>query len=299
MKLLVILNGVSNKKKNFYSTILPALKANFEVTVKETVHSGHALQLAAESKIENFETIISAGGDGTLNQVLNGLLSKGFDSLPKLGVIPLGSGNDFAGAIGLGSDPDQIVSLLKNDRPQLTDIGKIVCHDLLNKEVTKYFINVASIGMGPATVLQMEKMPRWLGSNLRYMTAILHTFFTHKATDVKIQTDNWKWIGEARVWAMANGQSFGNKIFIAPFSKVDDGVLDAFLASNVPLLKFLVYLQQLKSKKKIIDPKIQYHQGALFTIQSSEQTAIEAEGEIQGYLPARVEILTKRISIFR
>jgi diacylglycerol kinase (ATP) len=297
LKVLVILNGVSNKKKIFYSTILPELKANFEVTVEETLHAGHAIQLAISA--QNFDAIISAGGDGTLNQVLNGLLSNGFDSLPKLGLIPLGSGNDFAGAIGLGYEVNQLVSLLKRNQPQLTDIGKLVCHDSANKEITKYFINVASIGMGPATVLQMEKMPRWLGSNLRYLAAILHTFFMHKATDLSIETDTWRWNGKVRVWAMANGQSFGNKIFIAPFSKVDDGVLDAFLASDVPLLKFLVYLQQLKSKMKVVDSKIQYHQGAVFTLHSCERTAIEAEGEIQGYLPARIEILSKRISIFR
>jgi diacylglycerol kinase (ATP) len=298
LKVFVILNGVSTKKKRFYSKILPTLKANFEVTVEETLYAGHAVQLAAVNA-QNFDTIISAGGDGTLNQVLNGLLSKSFDSLPKLGIIPLGSGNDFAGAIGLGAEVDQLVSLLKENKPLLTDIGKIVCHDSSSKEITKYFINVASTGMGPATVLQMEKMPRWLGTNLRYLAAILHTFFMHKATDLNIETDQWSWHGKARVWAMANGRSFGNKIFIAPFSKVDDGVLDAFLASNVPALKFLVYLQQLKSKKKVLDSKIQYHRGAVFTIQSSEQTAIEAEGEIQGYLPARIEILAKRISIFR
>lgn len=298
VKVLVILNGISSKKQRFYSAILPALKANFEVTVKETLHSGHAVQLAA-AHAQNFDTVISAGGDGTLNQVLNGLLSQGLDSVPNVGVIPLGSGNDFAGALGLSSKANQIVSLLKKDQPQLTDIGKVTCRDSSNNEIAKYFINVASVGMGPATVLQMEKMPQWLGGNLRYLAAILHTFFTHKATDLSIKTNGWSWNGKARVWAMANGQSFGNKIFIAPFSKVDDGLFDTFLASNLPLLKFLVYLQQLKSRKKIVDSKIHYNQGAHFTIRSSEHAAIEAEGEMQGYLPARIEILPKRVFVFR
>ncbi len=299
MKILVILNGVSRKKGKFYREILPALQTKFDCTVAETRYSGHAIQLAQECTHQNYECILSAGGDGTLNQVLNGMLSNGYKNLSKLAILPLGSGNDFAGACGLRLEAQQLISLLENNNPMSTDVGKLVCLDSSGNEVQKYFLNVASVGMGPATVERMEKFPRWMGSNFRYLAAIFHTFFTHKPTDISIKADAWSWEGKARVWAMANGQSFGNRIFIAPQSKSNDGVFDTFLAGDVPLLKFLIYLQQLKSKRKIIDPKVQYQQGRYFEMTSSEKLAIEADGEIQGYLPAKAELMPNQILIFR
>jgi len=299
VKIFVILNGVSRKKGKFYHEILPALQIKFDCTVAETRYSGHAIQLAREATHQNFECILSAGGDGTLNQVLNGMLSNGFENLPRLVILPLGSGNDFAGSCNLRLEPQQLISLLEKNNPIATDVGKIICNDLSGTQVQKYFLNVASVGMGPTTVQRMEKFPGWMGSDLRYMAAILHTFFTHQPSHLSIKTDTWSWNGKARVWAMANGQSFGNRIYIAPQSKPNDGILDTFLASDVPLLKFLIYLQQLKSKKKIVDPKIQYRQGRQFEMSSSEKLAIEADGEIQGYLSAMIELLPNQILIFR
>ncbi len=299
MKLCIILNGVSRKKAKFYREILPVLKAKHDCTIQETQFSGHAIKLAQEATQQNFDCILSAGGDGTLNQVINGMLASNSLRLPGLAILPLGSGNDFAGSCGLKEDVHQLISLLDNNAPVATDVGKIICSDSSGAQVQKYFLNVASVGMGPATVLQMEKLPRWLGSNLRYLAAILHTFFTHRPNDLNIKTNAWSWSGKARVWAMANGKSFGNRIYIAPQSKSDDGIFDTFLASDLPLLKFLIYLQQLKGKKKINDSKIQYNHGASFEFTSFQNLAIEADGEIQGYLPAKTEILTRRISVFK
>ncbi len=299
MKVCIILNGVSRKKAKFYREILPVLLAKHDCTIQETQFSGHAIKLTQEATQQNFDCILSAGGDGTLNQVINGMLASNSLGLPGLAILPLGSGNDFAGSCGLKEDVHQLISLLDMNAPIATDVGKIICSDSSGAQWQKYFINVASVGMGPATVLQMENLPRWLGSDLRYLTAILHTFFTHRPTDLSIKSDTWSWNGKARVWAMANGLSFGNRIYIAPQSKSDDGIFDTFLASNVPLLKFLIYLQQLKGKKKIEDTKIQYNRGVSFEFASSQNLAIEADGEIQGYLPAKVELLSNRVLIFR
>ena len=161
MTIAIILNGISRKKKFFYKTILPALQKEHTITVFETQYAGHATGLA-KAAANKFEVIISAGGDGTLNQVLNGMLTSGKENLPALGLIPLGSGNDFAGAVGLTPHPQQLLALLKQNNPQPTDVGFITCHHSSNEVKHHYFINVCSVGMGPATVMQMEKAPVWL-----------------------------------------------------------------------------------------------------------------------------------------
>src|SRR5271154_4739592 len=112
MKVAIILNGISRKKKFFYREILPILKQKFEVVVFETQYAQHAIDLAATACAEKFDFILAAGGDGTLNHVLNGVLKDitpmvrvdTNQSMPAIGIIPLGTGNDFAKMSGIKPD---------------------------------------------------------------------------------------------------------------------------------------------------------------------------------------------------
>lgn len=298
MNITIILNGITSKKKHFYKTILPALAAKHVVEVLETKYAGHARTLATQAAQNNFEVILSAGGDGTLHQVLNGLLDSNVKPLPTLGVIPLGSGNDFAGAINVIAQAQKLLDLLEQGGKP-TDIGLISCKDLAGENISRYFINVCSLGMGPATVRQMEKAPVWLGANGRYLISILKTFFTHKPQVVELKTATWNWRGAIRVLAIANGKSFGNRIYLAPDAKQDDGLFSLFVAGDVPLLKFLIYLQTLKRRRKVTDACVHYVMADKVEITAPETLAIEAEGEHVGYLPAIVEMKSKEISFLR
>lgn len=300
MKILIIINGISRKKNFFYREILPPLQENFEITVAETAYANHATLLASEALSRGFDCVLSAGGDGTLHQVINGVLSsKNSETLPSIGVIPLGSGNDFATACGIETSATSIIKLLKENSPKPTDVGKILCEDSQGNKIQKYFINVCSLGMGPATVQQMEKSPKWMSADLRYSTAILKTFFTHQPEKILAKSENWEFSGRVRVFAVANGKSFGNKIFIAPDAKMQDGWLNTFLASDLPLAKFLWYLQAIKRSIKITDSKIEYSKVKKVTLSSPQKVLLEAEGELVGQLPARIEILENRIKFFR
>lgn len=300
MKIIIILNGVSKKKKKFYHSILPVLSQKFSIEVFETQFANHARQLASEAVLQKADVIISAGGDGTLNQVLNGMMSVAHENtLPALGLIPLGSGNDFANSAKLTTNPIVLRELLTKDQPVPTDIGKVICQNSKREEITHYFINVCSLGMGPATVQRMEKSPTWLSADLKYLISIVQTFFSHKAEAVELQAHEWNWKGNARVVAIANGQSFGNKIYIAPGARLDDGVFSTFIAGSVPLLKFLLYLQQLKGKKKITDDQIIYSNTTKVELSSTNKVMLETEGELIGFLPAKIEMMHNQIRFFR
>jgi diacylglycerol kinase (ATP) len=300
LKIAIILNGISRKKKHFFQRILPVLQEKHAVTLFETLYAGHARELAYQIGQEKFEVIFSAGGDGTLNQVINGIADSGLtNSPPRLGLIPLGSGNDFAGTIGVTDDATQMIQLLKDNVPKPTDLGIISCRNHQGQHITRYFLNACSLGMGPVTVRQMEKMPLWMSPDLRYLYSIIKTFLTHKTHHIEFKTDSWTWEGKVRVLAIANGKSFGNRIYIAPLAKQEDGVLDIFLASDVSLVKFLLYLQQIKSARQITDSRIQYAHTTRIEITSPESVAVEAEGELIGFLPAIIEVVPRRISMLR
>lgn len=298
MNITIILNGISKKKRLFYQTILPALSTSYDVNVQETKYAGHARELSAEATKSETDVILSAGGDGTLHQVLNGMLDARRETYPILGVIPLGSGNDFAGAVGASTNTGTILDLLKHE-PKATDVGQVVCRDKQGHETTRYFINVCSLGMGPATVMQMEKMPKWLGTDLKYFASIIKTFFTFKPPQVEINSSCWQWSGRALLLAIANGKSFGNRIYVAPGAKPDDGVFNILLAANMPLLRFLPYLQKLKAKQKLSDARVKYYEESRLELTSTQRVALEAEGELVGFLPAIVETQAVKIRFLR
>jgi len=295
MRVAIILNGISRKKEKFYHQVLPALKQNLSVEVFETQFANHATQLAEDAAMKGVDIILSAGGDGTLNQVVNGILKFSVSTTPILGVIPLGSGNDFAGTMNISGKPDQLVQLLKQNKPQHIDVGKITCLDKGGKAVEKYFINVCSLGMGPATVHRLERMPRWMGPGFRYFVSVLNTFFTHPTEKFEVRTSGWTWKGSARVVTIANGKSFGNKIYIAPDAQPDDGIFSTFIATDMPLLKFLFVLQTIKLKKQVRDERVIYSTANELEITSPDPAWMEAEGELVGLLPARVEMQKAKI----
>jgi YegS/Rv2252/BmrU family lipid kinase len=300
MKVAIIINGVSRKKKFFYREVLPVLQQEAETVVFETQYAQHAIALAATARDENFDFILAAGGDGTLNQVLNGILKKpSHTKLPALGVIPLGTGNDFAKLCGIRASGQQIAELIRLGRAAPIDIGKINCCEEHGEPLNRYFLNVCSMGMGPEVVKRLMKSDRSLGPLITYLKAITETFFSHRPQQLSVRTPQWEWSGKMRVFAIANGKSFGNEMYIAPDAHPDDGMFSSFVAGDIPLLKFLMYLQKIKGKEKINDRQIFYNQCTSVEITAPEPCAIEAEGEWMGWLPMSIELLPQQINFLR
>jgi YegS/Rv2252/BmrU family lipid kinase len=298
-KLVVILNGISRKKKKFYQQIVPGLSAQLDVTVWETKHRDHAIDLGREASVLNPIGIFAAGGDGTLNQVLNGMmLNQNSDTLPPIGTIPLGTGNDFARLSHIKPTAESILEKIKiGGKP--TDVGVVNCVNEKGEQSNRYFINVASLGMGPAVVRRLFSSDRTLGPSLTYLKAITQTFFTHQPEAIEITTERWTWSGKIRVFAVANGQSFGNALYVGPDAKPDDGLFNTFRAGEIALLKFLWLLQRIKAKDKIKDSCIVYDTCTKLSLKAPQPCWIETEGELAGLLPAKIEILPGVIKFFR
>jgi diacylglycerol kinase (ATP) len=295
----IILNGISRKKKKFYRDLYPSLARKFSMEIFETQWAGHAVALAAQATKDGIPVILAAGGDGTLHQVINGVRQNTSNPPPVVGLIPLGTGNDFARTCGLYPDAIQLSSLLERNQPKPVDLGKLTCRDSQGNTATRFFVNACSIGMGPAVVQRLAKSNRTLGPTLTYWKAITATFLTHRPQEITAQAGEWQWKGKIRVLAVANGRSFGNALFIAPDARVDDGHLDLFIAGELRLWKFLLYQQALKTPKKIQDDHIHYHPLPAIALRSNGVCPIETEGELAGYLPADIEVIPRAIQFLR
>ncbi|MBX7126733.1 MAG: diacylglycerol kinase family lipid kinase [Cyclobacteriaceae bacterium] len=292
-QIAIVLNGVSRRKRHFYHSILPALQQEGRgIEVHETQHAGHATQLAEILTDNGAEVILAAGGDGTLNQVLNGvMMAKG--PKPILGIIPLGTGNDFARLFGIKAEANLLKQLISAE-PRLIDIGRISCQ----KEgivVTHYFLNVCSLGMGPRVVQLLKSSKRSLGPAMTYFKAILRAFFTHTPEPMELKSSEFEWSGRIRACCFANGTSFGNGLYIAPAARPDDGLFSLFIAGEVSLLEFLRFQAQLKRGNTIYHDRVHYETGVRFEVRSPKPMWIEAEGELAGTLPATIELDKERI----
>lgn len=294
MKITILLNGISPAKKKFYRTILPPLQRVFEVHVRETQYAGHARQLAREA---DSDIVLAAGGDGTLHEVINGVMER--PQQPVVGILPLGSGNDFARTCGLCADPQQLIDLVQARSFQPTDVGQVELYDRNGQPVTRYFINACSVGMGPQVLEILQQRSRRWGAGFNYFTAIVQTFFTYRYKQIDVKTNHHDWSGPVRVLAFANGKSFGNRLTIAPDADLSDSLFNTFIASSVSLFDFLRLQGMLKRGHRIVHAHVHYGICNSASLSSNEPVAMEADGEWAGMLPAEILIVKAKVKLLR
>jgi diacylglycerol kinase (ATP) len=302
VRVAIILNGISLKKKSFYHSFLPAFKEIFSVDVFETFSKNHAFDLAAKAVFNKYEVIIAAGGDGTVHEVVNGMLQEFSDKeFPVFSVLPLGSGNDFARSIGASLDPLSLARAIKNFQTLDADIGEIICSKEpgAGEKQSRYFINVSDVGMGPEVVNRVLQSDKRFGSAVAYYKAILLTFLSYKPPLLFAESEKWEWKGKMRTFAVANGKYFGSGLCIAPDAKLDDNIFNVFACGSVSILDFLLKSIPLKNGKRVDHTMINYMTCTNVKLSSEEPLAIEADGEVCGWLPASIRISPVKLKVLK
>lgn len=295
MKVAIILNGLSGRKKLLYSTLLPVIREQGEADVFETRSRTDAFDFAVRAVSEKYNLIIAAGGDGTIHQVVNGMLHQNLpaDQLPVLSVLPVGSGNDFARTVNIGLNAQSLRKRLTGSAT-LIDVGAVQFQKDGNVSHA-YFINVASAGMSPEVLNKMTSGKKRFGSAVAYYVAILSTFLSYRCMPVVVKTSAWQWSDTLRTLAIGNGKFFGSGLCVAPNAQPNDGVFSAFICGAVSVFDFVRYSNTLKNSRTINHPKIEYRTAQKVALTSRLPCRIEADGELLGFLPAFVEVIPGRI----
>jgi diacylglycerol kinase (ATP) len=208
-----------------------------------TVYPTHAVELARQAAEAGYELVIAAGGDGTVHEVLNGLMQAQVEQRPRLGVIPLGSGNDFAHAVGLDPKPAVALRQAFEGSPKRIDLGVFQ----IGQGRREYFDNALGIGFDTTVTIRSRKLT-WLRGFLIYLVAVLQTIIlNHEAPAMKVVTDTESWQDESILFVIGNGKREGGGFLVTPDARPDNGLLHYATIRHVSRLKMLRLLPEVMS----------------------------------------------------
>jgi diacylglycerol kinase (ATP) len=288
MKVKVIVNPYANRW---------GAKARLESLREDLIASQLPFDLAVTEgpgdgiTIEGYDAIIAAGGDGTINEVINGILRATPDgpTLP-FGIIPLGTANDFNLLAGLPPTVLEAIEVIKNGHTRQIDAGQV--ND-------RYFINNSAITMEPTVTLESLKIQR-ISGEARYLVALLRALVKLKAWRLDARWDGGQFEGPAYLLSVCNSPRTGG-FTMAPGAELDDGRLDIVLVPEVPKTTFLQLLLLLLQGKHTQRDEVLFTRMTRLSITSDPGTPVHADGEIfstsetnftYSVLPGKVTLLS-------
>jgi diacylglycerol kinase (ATP) len=187
-----------------------------------TVYPTHATELAKQAALDGYDLIISAGGDGTTHEVINGLMQVPKEQRPQIGIVPLGSGNDFAFAVGMNPEPEYAIRQIFTGNPKWVDVGKV--ED--NRGRVEYWDNALGIGFDAIVTIRSRRFTAFSGF-LIYLLAVMQTIILNgRAPHFEIKTEHNSWSDQLLLFILCNGNREGGGFHVYPPARVNDGVFN-------------------------------------------------------------------------
>jgi YegS/Rv2252/BmrU family lipid kinase len=296
VKVAFIINGLRKLKKENQELIHHCVNHNaLLVEQKVTEHSGHATELAKEYTKSKTHIIIAVGGDGTANEVINGIMYFSTDERPIFYVLANGTANDFVrGELQYFTINNFLQSLCAQKNKSI-DIGLVSINEKSN-----YFLNIADAGIGGKVVQILDSQRKYFGGKFSYFSAILRGFLWYKKPNVSIKMNDIEMNGPLLMMAVCNGKMFGDGLIIAPEAKIDDGVLNVSLFSKVSIIDYLRNLSRLKSGIKLVHEEVSYFKCQKVELKVKEgELFTETDGELFESGDVTFEIIPKAIRLLK
>lgn len=264
--------------------------------VRHTEGPGHAILLAREALEAGIRFLVAVGGDGTIHEVVNGMIADDKPVNPDavLGIVAAGTGSDFIKTFGIPALPGAAVAHLDGGNSFTIDIGKIVYTED-GREATRYFPNIAEVGLGAEVVARAARLPRWLGPTV-YLFAFWLTMRKHSVAQVKVDLVDRVYEGPMNNLVVANGQFFGGGMKIAPKAAPTDGLFDVQI-EHARKKDAIAMMPRVFKGAHLPHPDVKEAKRVRCSITSDRPLLIEADGEVLGYTPASFEVLRDLISL--
>lgn len=263
-----------------------------------TSYSGEACEATRRALLAGEACVIAVGGDGTLNEVVNGYFDQSgqpINSQAAIGLLPCGTGSDFRRSIGLKSRQEALRAIIAG-HSRLIDVAKVELTGDGDQPLSRYSINVVSFGLGGEVVKQVNSWrnvwPRWIGGHARFVVAALKALNSYRNHAVQIDCEFGSEQCEisSNFFVVANGRFAGGGMKFAPHAEFDDGLLDVVLTDQATRWDILKELPRIRFGWHLRNPKVKWLRSRSVHINSAHPLLVDVDGESAGVTPARLTI---------
>jgi len=266
----------------------------FEYALTEA--PGHAIELAKSAVDHSYPLVVSVGGDGTINEIVNGLYETGNMADVMLGIISTGTGADYIRTMGLPRDYQEACRRLLAPRRQLVDLG--IAHYRDNGQAAqRIFVNFAGLGFDAEVVKTTTQRFKALGRTASYLMGLLSTLLFYANREVTISLDGQTETMTACTIVVGNGRYGGGRMLIAPEASLDDGLLDVIIIGNISKPDLLWSLPRIYKGTHLSHPKVTMKRVAEVKIETALPASLQADGELLGETPARFQVLPAALNL--
>jgi diacylglycerol kinase (ATP) len=264
--------------------------------IRETEGPGHAAELARQALGQGIRFVVAVGGDGTVQEVVNGMLD---DDRPVvedavLGVVAAGSGSDFIRTFGLPGDAARAVRHLEGDRLYRIDVIRAEYRDGEDRAM-RYVPNIAEVGLGAEVVRRAERLPRRLGRS-RYFWSFWLSVGRYRPGPITVRVDRKSFEGMANNVVVANCQFYGGGMKISPRSYPGDGLIDVQISTG-PKSEAFTLIPKIYRGEHVPHPHIRELRGREVRVEAERPLPVEGDGEVLGTTPATFTVLPEVLAL--
>ena len=285
-----------------------ALRAAYpHMTLALTRKRGDATQLVRHALNEGHHEIVAVGGDGTINEAVNGFFDSNGAVVPDavFGFVTSGTGGDFRKTFGLASGYDAAITRLREAPVRAIDVGRLSCLTLTGQPTVRYFANIGSFGLSGVIVnaVNRARIAKLFGGKFAFAFHSMLGMLTYRERAVRIRVDgDYDEIASISTVAVANGQFFGGGMRVAPEAEPDDGMFDVVIMGGMPKAQALAEMNKIYTGEHLKNPSVRALRGRKIVAAPVAETGghavyIEVDGECAGRLPATFELLPRALNL--
>ena len=257
---------------------------------------GHAIELARAAASDGCQFLVAVGGDGTVNEVANGILLSKDLSKATIGVISTGTGCDFIRSAGIDRNYIKACSSLTGTRRRLIDVG-VVEYQMGGQTHERFFINSAGVGFDAAVAETSNRLPKFLGGTIPYIMGLLKSLVGYRNKSVVMKVGDREESKRILSVVVANGCYFGGGMRVAPQADIADGLLDVIAVGDMGKIELLRAFPTIYKGTHIHHPKVRMEKATRVTIESLEKFLVHADGEFLGEGPVSFRLIPSALSV--
>ena len=264
-----------------------------------TVSKGHAIQLTHDYITQGYRNVIVVGGDGTLNEVVNGVFAQHacHTTDVTLAMIAVGTGNDWGKMYCIPTDYEGAISLIRERKTRLQDVG-LTEYQVGSQQESRYFLNIAGLGFDAAVVRRTNRQKeQGKSGKALYFMNLLNSLMRYRPTLTEIEFDGIRLSEKVFTISIGIGRYSGGGMKQTPHAIPDDGLFDITLVKQIGKGNIILSLKKLYDGSILEHPKIQGFRGKIIRIESNPPIHLEADGETLGHSPLQFRIIPRSINI--